>query len=250
MRTAPLRMMQSWSSAVPSRTACSPWRRRCRRPSSASRSRSALASIWKCVLVPSALRMRSYSRRLSMNVSPWTFCGVFSLDCPGGRNRPGGRAPPPSIIWWMNPPRDQDTLGALHRPVSDQHEIALPVMLERALDMLDSALLIVDDEGRVEYRNRVASALLASGQGGLALARGVLTATARQLRERLAEAIRLACVDLEPSGLCLPQPGVAPDRWLRLVVTPIWFGSSGGRAAIWVLNTASPGMPSEELLGA
>jgi DNA-binding CsgD family transcriptional regulator len=150
----------------------------------------------------------------------------------------------------MNQPRDQDTLGALHRPASEQHETALPVMLERALDMLDSALLIVDDEGRVEYRNRAATALLASGQGGLALARGVLTATARQLREGLTEAIRLACVDLEPSGLCLPQPGIAQHRWLRLVVTPIWFGSTGGRAAIWVLNTAAPGLPSEELLGA
>jgi DNA-binding CsgD family transcriptional regulator len=123
-------------------------------------------------------------------------------------------------------------------------------MLERALDMLHSALLIVDDEGRVEYRNRVATALLASGQGGLALTRGLLTATARPMREALAEAIRLACVDLQPSGLCLPQPGIAPDRWLRLVVTPIWFGSAGGRAGIWVLNTASAGLPSEELLGA
>jgi DNA-binding CsgD family transcriptional regulator len=134
-------------------------------------------------------------------------------------------------------------------PPADQHETALRIMLERAVDMLHSALLIVDDEGRVEYRNRVATALLASGEGGLALTRGVLTATARPMREALAEAIRLACVDLQPSGLCLPQPGISPDRWLRLVVTPIWFGS-GGRAGVWVLNTASAGLPSEELLGA
>jgi DNA-binding CsgD family transcriptional regulator len=126
-------------------------------------------------------------------------------------------------------------------------------MLERALDMLDCALLIVDDEGRVEYRNRVAAALLARSHGGLALGGGTLTAKGRKLREALAEAIHLACTELQSSGLCLSQPGLPPERWLRLVVAPIYFGSAGSRAsraALWILNTETPAAPSEELLAA
>src|ERR671924_527816 len=98
MRTAPLSTIHSRSSCSWLRDALSAWRRRCRRPSAASRSRSGAASSWKCVL------------------------------------------------------------------------------LESALDMLDCALLIVDEEGRVEYRNRVATALLAAAHGGLALSGGALTA--------------------------------------------------------------------------
>jgi DNA-binding CsgD family transcriptional regulator len=126
-------------------------------------------------------------------------------------------------------------------------------MLERALDMLDCALLIVDDAGKVEYRNRVATALLARQHGGLALAGGALGAKGRKLREALAQAIRVACDKVQSSGLCLSQPGSPPERWLRLVVAPIYFGSSASRAtraAIWILNTETPAAPSEELLTA
>ena len=126
----------------------------------------------------------------------------------------------------------------------------LPMMLERAFDMLDHALVIVDEQGTVEYCNRVAAQLLSGGHGGLTLAQGALGANTRELREALAQRIRVACVEHRPSGLCLPQPGVAPERWLRLVVAPIWFGVGGGHAALWILNTAAPGLPSEELLGA
>ena len=123
-------------------------------------------------------------------------------------------------------------------------------MIERALDMLDHALVVVDAEGAVEYCNRVAAQLLAGGHGGLALVHGKLGARTRELREALAQAIRVTCSEKEPSGLCLPQPGVPPEHWLRLVVAPIWFGVSGGHVAIWILNTAVPGLPCEELLGA
>ena len=115
----------------------------------------------------------------------------------------------------------------------------LPVMLERAFDMLDHALVIVDEQGTIEYCNRAASKLLSSGHCVLKLTSGAP-----------AQAIRLACTEHQPSGLCLPQPGVAPERWVRLVVAPIWFGVAGGHAALWILNTAAPGLPSEELLGA
>jgi DNA-binding CsgD family transcriptional regulator len=153
----------------------------------------------------------------------------------------------------MNDLPDPDIVSAPFPAANEEHEKALPVMLERALDMLDCALLIVDDEGRVEYRNRVATALLARSHGGLALAGGALTAKGRKLREALAQAIRLACGEVQSSGLCLSQPGSPPERWLRLVVAPIYFGSAGGRAsraAIWILNTEAPAAPSEELLSA
>jgi DNA-binding CsgD family transcriptional regulator len=127
----------------------------------------------------------------------------------------------------------------------------LMVMLERALDMLDCALLIVDEESTIQFRNRVAAALLAGEHGGLAFAGGALSARGRKLRETLAHAVALACGELEPSGICLPQPGEPPEHWLRMVVAPIYFGpGSGRRAAIWILNTASPGLPGEEMLAA
>jgi DNA-binding CsgD family transcriptional regulator len=154
----------------------------------------------------------------------------------------------------MSPLTDRCTFTSGLRPhFREQEQQALPVMLERALDMLDCALLIVDDEGKVAYRNRVATALLERAHGGLILAEGVLSAKGRELREGLARAIRLACDGLQPSGLCVAQPGALPGRWLRLVVAPIYFGASAGgasRAAIWVLNTEAPALPSEELLGA
>ena len=49
-------------------------------------------------------------------------------------------------------------------------------MLSRAFDMLDFALLIVTDEGRVEYRNRQAGALLRTAQGGLRMVGAKLSA--------------------------------------------------------------------------
>jgi DNA-binding CsgD family transcriptional regulator len=130
---------------------------------------------------------------------------------------------------------------------------ALSVMLGRALDMLDCALLIVTDEGTVEYRNRLAAELLRSGEGGLRIAGGALSAQARDLREALAEAIRLACSELQPGGLCLSQPAAPPERWLRLAVAPVYFGGAARRAtraAIWIVNSGPPALPSEELLGA
>ena len=119
--------------------------------------------------------------------------------------------------------------------------------------MLDCALLIVDDEGRVEYRNKVATALLLRAHGGLTFADGMLSAKRRRLREGLGRAIQRACTELQASGLCLTQAGAPPERWLRLVVAPIYFGAAVGgvsRAAIWILNTESPPAPREELVAA
>lgn len=126
-------------------------------------------------------------------------------------------------------------------------------MLSRAFDMLDFALLIVTDEGKVEYRNRQAAALLRDGRGGLRLAGATLSAGSAKPRDTLASAIRLACNELLASGVCLSQPGVPPEKWLRFAVAPVYFGGparKATRAAVWIVNNGPPALPSEELLGA
>ena len=123
---------------------------------------------------------------------------------------------------------------------------------ELALDMLDVALIIVDHEGRIEYRNRLAAALLKSGRAGLTTTRGEIAAKAHALRESLMAAIHLACKELRPSGLCVPEAGSPPDRWPRMMVAPL-VGSGSmeeRRAAVWILNTESPALPDEEMLSA
>ena len=118
--------------------------------------------------------------------------------------------------------------------------------------MLDCALIIVDHEGQVEYRNRHASALLKGGRAGLALARGVITAKAHALREQLMEAIQRACAtEQRTSAVCVPEPGTSPDLWPRMVVVPVVASGpmNERRAAIWVLNT-EPQHPDEDLLAA
>ena len=142
--------------------------------------------------------------------------------------------------------------NGLLRP-GEQNLPALSVMLSRAFDMLDFALLIVTDEGRVEYRNRQAAALLRNGQGGLRIVGSKLSANPGKPRDTLAAAIRLACTELTAGGVCLSQPGVPPERWLRLAVAPVYFGSAARgatRAAVWIVNNGPPALPSEELLGA
>ena len=115
--------------------------------------------------------------------------------------------------------------------------------------MLDWALIVVDPEGRIEYRNRLAAAELKSGRGGLTLARGIISAKALALREQLMQAIRAACALQRSSGVCVPQAGTPPETWSRMVVVPV-AGSAAGEmyAAIWILNTEAPALPSEELL--
>lgn len=155
----------------------------------------------------------------------------------------------------MNASLDNAIFGSRYRQAVEQQREspALTIMLARALDMLDCALVIVDDEGRVEYRSRNAKALLLRSHGGLTFVDGRLSARSRRLREGLDRATRRACSELQPSGLCLSQAGAPPERSLRLVVAPIYFGAAVGgvsRAAIWILNTDAPAVPREELLGA
>lgn len=113
--------------------------------------------------------------------------------------------------------------------------------------MLDCALIIVDRESRVEYRNRHAAALLKSGRVGLTITRGVVAAKAPALREQLINAIDRACAaEQRTSGVSVPEPGASPDLWPRMIVAPI-TGADERRAAIWILNT-EPMLPDEDML--
>src|SRR5256885_12099242 len=90
---------------------------------------------------------------------------------------------------------------------------------EVALDMIDCALIIVDHEGSLEYRNRHAAALLKSGRAGLTVSRGAVTAKAHALREQLMEAIQRACAsEQRMSAVSVPEPGTSPERWPRMIV--------------------------------
>jgi len=123
---------------------------------------------------------------------------------------------------------------------------------EVALDMLDCALIIVDHEGRAEYRNRHAAALLKSGRAGLTLARGMITAKSHALREQVMEAVERACAsEQRTSGVCVPEPATSPDQWSRMIVAPIVTSGSPSerRAGIWILNN-EPSLPDEEMLTA
>ncbi|HYL91424.1 MAG TPA: hypothetical protein VEU32_21925 [Burkholderiales bacterium] len=118
--------------------------------------------------------------------------------------------------------------------------------------MLDCALITVDHEGRVEYRNRLAAAILKSGRAGLTLARGSVAAKSHALRESLMQAIHRACVEQRSSGVCVPEPGTPADQWPRMMVVPLGAPGAPGerRAAVWILNTHSPLVPDEDMLGA
>jgi DNA-binding CsgD family transcriptional regulator len=113
--------------------------------------------------------------------------------------------------------------------------MSLSHVLERALDMLDYALVIVNQDGKLEYKNRVAAALLKDSPGPLG-------------RAQLRAAIRLACLEARASGLFVARRGRPP--W-RVIVAPIHLGSpeSGPRgAAIWIVDTQAAGLPAVQLL--
>jgi len=117
-------------------------------------------------------------------------------------------------------------------------------LLERALDMLDHALLIVDEAAGVHYRNRLASALLKSEAAPLMVSAGILGARGRELQAELHQAIRLACLQRRPSALVASQGARTP---LRLMVAPM--DSAGAReAAVWILAPQSPRLPDPRLL--
>ncbi|HZS67230.1 MAG TPA: helix-turn-helix transcriptional regulator [Burkholderiales bacterium] len=116
--------------------------------------------------------------------------------------------------------------------------------MENALDMLDHALVIVDEAGAVHYRNRPASALLKSAGSPLTLAAGMLGGRGRELHAALQAAIRLACVERRSSALA-SQGTRAP---LRLLVVPMDSAGGSREAAVWILAPHSPRLPHPRVL--
>jgi hypothetical protein len=101
---------------------------------------------------------------------------------------------------------------------------APPALLERALDMLEHALVIVDSAGELRYRNRLAAALL------------------KAAGPPLRRAIRVACAERRPSALFTARGAQAP---LRLVVAPM----EDGDAAVWILAPEALRLPDPRVLG-
>jgi DNA-binding CsgD family transcriptional regulator len=106
-------------------------------------------------------------------------------------------------------------------------------LAERALDMLEHALVIVDEAGTVHYRNRLASALLKGAGSPLTMS------------SELQAAIALACRERRPSALLLSQGARAP---LRVLVAPIDSAGAAREAAVWILASHSPRLPDPRLL--
>jgi DNA-binding CsgD family transcriptional regulator len=124
-------------------------------------------------------------------------------------------------------------------------------MLAEALHMLDYALLIVDEEARIGFKNREAERVLDQFQSLHENERGCLIARPRAMSVRVREAIHGACRNARVAGFRLAKPG-GPHSSLRVIVTPLSAANgalgAAGRAAVWVIDTGSPGLSDERLL--
>ena len=114
-------------------------------------------------------------------------------------------------------------------------------MLDEALDILDYALLIVDGEARIGFKNRAAARVLQESQA-LGDADGTLTVRPRSLAQQVTQAIQSAAVN-GMTSLRIPKAN-GSQRPLGLIFTPMVQ-----RVAIWIVDTESPSSASERLLG-
>ncbi|HEY6822598.1 MAG TPA: helix-turn-helix transcriptional regulator [Burkholderiales bacterium] len=126
--------------------------------------------------------------------------------------------------------------------------VASLILLERALDMLDYAVVLVDGEARIEFRNHGANTLLRKPECPLSSANGMLLAKPRTARADLKQAIGHACAGAGPHGLRLPNGDAAGEPWLRIIVAPLHSAELAGCAAVWIMNGKSAGVPSEKML--
>lgn len=126
--------------------------------------------------------------------------------------------------------------------------IASLVLLERAFDMLDYAVLLVDGACRIEFRNHLAAALMCKPDCPLESANGVLATRARAARAELRQAVGAACAGGAAHGMRLERTGSAYERWLRLIIAPLHTAEFSGCAAVWIVNGQSAGVPGERML--
>lgn len=114
--------------------------------------------------------------------------------------------------------------------------------------MLDYALLIVDDEARIGFKNHEASRVLQHSKSLQENEQGCLTATPRSLSLQVRKAIQGACLNSRVAGLRIAN-STAPF-WLGLIFTPLLTGTAGSpcHAAVWIIDAGSPGSGNERLL--
>jgi len=126
--------------------------------------------------------------------------------------------------------------------------MATVILLERALDMLDYAVVLVNAEARIEFRNRPAAALLRKPDCPLGAADGTLVAKPRAARAELRQAIAHSCAGRGARALRLASGELAGQAWLRLIIAPLHAAEVAGCSAVWVLNGQSVGVPGEGML--
>lgn len=121
-------------------------------------------------------------------------------------------------------------------------------LLEEALHMLECALLIVDDEACIGFKNREAVRVLETCGSLKENERGYLTARPRALAAQVRRAIQAACLEARVTGLRIANPS-APF-WLGTIFTPLIAGPAGvpHHAAVWIIDTGSPASGNERLL--
>jgi DNA-binding CsgD family transcriptional regulator len=124
-------------------------------------------------------------------------------------------------------------------------------MLVEALDMLDYALLIVDHEARIGFKNRAAARVLEESHALEETDAGALAVRPRALSLQVHKAIENAGMESRVGGMRIPRTN-GSQRPLGLIFTPMLFAQGEGgaprRVAIWIVDTESPAGANERLL--
>jgi hypothetical protein len=89
----------------------------------------------------------------------------------------------------------------------------MTALLEAVLNMLNFALVVVDQSARMHFKTRLASTLLETPRSGLAEQNEIFVATPTEGIE-LKQAVRLACREGRGSGIRLTRSGEPPQHWL------------------------------------
>jgi DNA-binding CsgD family transcriptional regulator len=124
-------------------------------------------------------------------------------------------------------------------------------MLAEALDMLDYALLIVDHEARIGFKNRAAAQVLEESETLQESEGGELTVKPRALSVQVRKAIHSAGVSARVAGMRIPKEN-GSSRWLGMIFMPMLLpegaGSASRRVAIWVVDTEASASANERVL--
>jgi DNA-binding CsgD family transcriptional regulator len=121
-------------------------------------------------------------------------------------------------------------------------------MLTEALDMLDYALLIVDQEARIGFKNRAAAKVLKGSHALEETDAGALAVRPRALSLQVHKAIESAGMESRVGGIRIPKAN-GSQRPLGLIFTPMLVAEGAPRrVAIWIVDTESPAIANQRLL--